>query len=604
MAKSLWRKKYKSLKEYYAHEYDNKFYEFTPEELQIDPDETAEDTLVLENYSHEKQLEELKKCHANFFYFCHKYVKILHLDRGLLPFIPYKYQRFIIGEYGEHRWNIISKFRQGGLTTLTVIWGLWRCMFREHELIMLLSKTDREAIAAGLILDRALDYMPAWLKPDMEDSKHEKFFPDNDMRFCFYTPEAARGRTIKWLLIDEAAHIKNMDEHWKAMYPTIATGGNSIVISTVNGIGNWYEETFHAAQEGNNPFHVIEVDYVENPDYDNPKWVAQTKAILGESGWQQEVLRLFLGSGTTYVRPDIIGELKEYTKEIDPVRKLFPEWNNQDEIRNTMEKHKKEIDFEDWDKGALWIFKEPIDGREYVIGVDVADGIGENGDNSCFEVIDLSDLSQVAEFYSNLTPTDDFAKILAVVGRTYNHALIVVENMAQGKSVLDKLHHQLQYDNLYFENIRSIDKPGIRVTSANRSLILESLQSSLANHKIIINSKRFVKELGTFIFDKRLKKPIAVKGKHDDAIFAVAHALYAKDDFIRNMPVGAEPIITREDPCATENYQRILEEMSKGAPEDWLDWEEDIKEQTSSEVTLSYFQEINKRPAWLNEWGW
>jgi phage FluMu gp28-like protein len=51
------------------------------------------------------------------------------------------------------------------------------------------------------------------------------------------------------LIIDEAAFIEKMDDHWKAMYPTLSTGGNCIAISTVNGIGNWYEETYTKAQD-------------------------------------------------------------------------------------------------------------------------------------------------------------------------------------------------------------------------------------------------------------------------------------------------------------------------------------------------------------------
>ena len=41
-----------------------------------------------------------------------------------------------------------------------------------------------------------------------------------------------------------------MEQHWKAMYPTISTGGQCIIISTVNGLGNWYQETYYNAKRG------------------------------------------------------------------------------------------------------------------------------------------------------------------------------------------------------------------------------------------------------------------------------------------------------------------------------------------------------------------
>ena len=51
-----------------------------------------------------------------------------------------------------------------------------------------------------------------------------------------------------------------MEKHWKAMWPILSTGGSCTLVSTVNGLGNWYQETYHDAQEGRNKFHVIDLD--------------------------------------------------------------------------------------------------------------------------------------------------------------------------------------------------------------------------------------------------------------------------------------------------------------------------------------------------------
>ncbi len=602
---SMWKGKYRTLAEFYANEYDPAYYEFTQEELTIDPDAVRRMN-AFEDFTVEQQVEEIKKCSDSFPYFCHKYIKIAHPKYGILPFILYKYQRRVIREYESHRFNIISKFRQGGLTTVTVLWGLWRAMFRENEFIFLASKTDREAIVAGQIADRALEYLPSWLQPELStNSKHEKIFTDTGTGFFFYTPEAIRGRAITYLFIDEAAFIPEMDRHWKAMYPVVSTGGNVIAVSTVNGVGNWYEETFHGAQDGTNPFHIIELEYQEHPDYNDDKWMRETRAILGEKGWLQEVLRQFLGSGDTFIKPDIIAELVQHTSDIEPARKLFPEWNNQDEIRDLMmeESKKNNHRFEDWDKGALWVFQEAKIGGEYIIGVDVAEGIGDEGDNSCFEVIDAVNMIQVAEFYSNSVPTHDLAHIVAMVGNMYNRATVVVENMGPGKAVLDCLIHTLKYENVHYQDMK---KPGIKVGTQNRSVVLDAIQNALLGRKLIIHSKRLVKELKTFIFDPRRKRPEAMNGKHDDAIFAMAHALHVRGDIIRSTPYGAESLVKMDDPMSSETYQKIKEELSKGAPEDWLDWEQDLKplppeEQFISDFAQDYERKNNKL---LKEFGW
>jgi hypothetical protein len=180
---------------------------------------------ALGDLSNEDKLEEYTKCAESFKYFAENYVYITHPKRGLVLFQLYPYQERCITEYDTFKHNIIKKFRQGGLTTLTVIWALWRCMFKTDQKIMVLSKSDREAKSAGKIASDVLKYLPEWLKPDVEyDNAHEKKFGDTNCSLEFWTCEAARSKSLTYLIIDEAAFIKNMDEHWKSMYPTLATG--------------------------------------------------------------------------------------------------------------------------------------------------------------------------------------------------------------------------------------------------------------------------------------------------------------------------------------------------------------------------------------------
>ena len=122
MKKSIWRNKFKTLKDYYLANYDQDFYEFDKYQSEIDPDETPEEVT---QYWPERQAEEIQKCVESFPYFCQKYIKILHPTKGLIPFVLYKYQSRCIREYKDNRFTIISKFRQGGLTTVTLLYGLW-----------------------------------------------------------------------------------------------------------------------------------------------------------------------------------------------------------------------------------------------------------------------------------------------------------------------------------------------------------------------------------------------------------------------------------------------------------------------------------------------
>lgn len=592
-----------NFKNIYVKNYDQKFFHFDNLQFEIPPTETLQD---LNTYSQEEQQKEILKCTKSFSYFCHKYVKILHPTKGLIPFIIFKYQKKCIDEYEKSRFNIISKFRQGGLTTVTLLYGMWRCMFKLDQQIMLLSKTDREATVIGMMIDRAVEYLPDWLKPRKDSGKwndHLKQFTDTGGNMMFYSPEAARGKATTLLIIDEAAFIPDMDTHWKAMWPVLSTGGSCVVISTVNGVGNWYESTYTSAKDKKNMFNVIDLDYWEHPDYNdskNPNWSKEQKAQLGERGFLQEVLRVFLGSGETYISSNKLTELDQVTKNRLPYKKLLPNWTN-----------KSDISENEIEKGAFWIWREPIDGQEYIVGVDSAEGIGDNGDNSCLQIINQNTLEQVAEFYSNNIPTHDFAQITKEIASFYNKALIVVEDMSTGGAVLNSLQHEYYYENLYYGNAHTSKnpKPGVKITVQNRPVILQSFQQKIYNDTLKINSIRLVNELKTFEYNVTTKKAQAQRGKHDDGIMALALALYARDNTINDLSAFNTKSPESNSTIKSQTINQLREELKSGLnklipfQEDDFDFESspnDLDEDTKEMLINKY----RKKNDVLKEFGW
>jgi hypothetical protein len=559
------------------------YYSLTPYETDIPVGEKVED---LNSFSAHKQIAEVTKCARNFFYWCHRYVKILHPKFGTIPFVLYKYQRRVIEEYERNRFNMISKFRQGGLSTVSVLWGLHKCMFQKDQQIYFLSKTDREALASGDIARRAMDNFPYWMYDSSaaDITKHEKSFNDIGSKMCFYTPEAARGKSATYIMIDEAAFIDKMDEHWKAMYPVIATGGHIEIISTVNGLGNWYEETYHEATAGKNFFNVIDLDYWEHPVYANPEWAEAMRANLGEKGWRQEVLRDFLGSGDTYISTNVISQYDRASKSSPPVRTTFAKWANEEQ------KGQESGD------GALWIWREPMEGHEYIIGVDCAEGVGKEGDNSCFQVIDASSMEQVAEFYSNLVPPNVFAQIIHQIGIYYNTATVVVENNSIGSAVLSSLGNDLGYESVYYENKKTSSRLGIKVTPSNRPVLLEAMQSRLMNGSVRVNSQRLVSEMKTFIYSPQKKRAEAIRGKHDDAIMALCLALYVRDERLRGLPLDVEYSEGMANLSRGGPIEEIKKEIMEGGVDRWMEFRiEDARQDD---------QEPSRRNPLLKEFGW
>jgi hypothetical protein len=509
--------------------------------------------------------EEFRKCAADFTYFAEQYVKIIHPSRGLIPFKLYGFQERVISEFDKHQFNIVKKFRQAGLTTVAVIWSLWRCMFKLDQRIMVLSKSDREAIGVGKIIENVMDNLPGWMQPLMKNnSNHEKEFEETGGILWFYTVNAARSKALTYLIVDEAAFINNMDEHWKAMYPTLSTGGNCIIISTVHGIGNWYEQTYTRAQDKKNQFHIIDLDYREHPDYCTVDWERKMRANLGEKGWAQEILGEFLGSGDTYINLKTIIELEKLC--IDPVDKLFPEWDStpMDDL------NEEDLANENYQKGAMWVWKDPQPGHEYLVSADCAEGV--LADNSAFNVIDVQNFEQVAEFYSNTIPVHKFSQVIAQVGIFYNEAQVVLDHdTGPGMAVANRLQHTLHYPNLYYESKGRGDKVGITLNRTSRPLILETMQTCFSNRLIRVRSRRLTRELKTFNYNQQKQRAEALKGKTDDLVLSIAMALHVMDIANRDVPVGGDHTENRiSQALVGKSYEQIRAHLAEGLPEDFL----------------------------------
>lgn len=68
---------------------------------------------VIEEWTKESILE-YKKCSEDPIYFIEKYIKIINLDDGLVPFKPYDYQRNMLETFNRERFTLTLCCRQAG----------------------------------------------------------------------------------------------------------------------------------------------------------------------------------------------------------------------------------------------------------------------------------------------------------------------------------------------------------------------------------------------------------------------------------------------------------------------------------------------------------
>lgn len=159
----------------------------------------------------------------------------------------------------------------------------------------------------------------------------------------------------------------------------------------------------------------------------------------------------------------------------------------------------KSLKFKTLKGGEIEIFQDPVPGRKYVLGSDVAEGDG-GGDNSTFVILDVKTREEVACGEYTQKP-DHHGKTLAKWGRIYNNAMIGVERNNHGHSTLNTLLNDEKYKNLFME--RTIDKKkntkkdklGWLTDSKSKYILLDELDSAHRKGDITINSIKTLKEM-------------------------------------------------------------------------------------------------------------
>jgi hypothetical protein len=237
----------------------------------------------------------------DFFEFT-KPLQIFHPAKGLVPLEIYPFQKRFIETIHENKYLIGTKFRQGGFTTFSILYGYWIASLGFRAAVV--SKTDRECLDKSYQLARIVEH--AAVQPSRKNQ--HGFFFENGGRLDFLTTEASRGKAIQYLFIDEMAFFSKQEQIWQALFPSVVTGNKCVIMSTTNGVGNWFETTYRAAERGENDFRIFTSDYWEHPDYNNQDWVELIRHNLGEKAFNQEILQNFVAETPNIPGKKVIGD--------------------------------------------------------------------------------------------------------------------------------------------------------------------------------------------------------------------------------------------------------------------------------------------------------
>ena len=458
--------------------------------------------------SKQKQVAEIVRCGKDPAYFINRYVQIQHPIRGRIPFHTFDFQNDCLVHFNDNRFNIVVKSRQLGLSTLTAAYAVWMTMFRKDKTVLIIA--TKLAVAQNFIkkVKIALSGIPKWMwitEITAKNTQAIEFSNGSAIKAIPTSEDAGRSEALSLLIVDEAAFIRNFDELWKGLYPTLSTGGRAIVVSTPNGTGGQYYDLWNQAAEGTNEFNPIKLPWDVHPERDD-EWFDKESMNMNKQQIAQELLCDFQASGNTFLS----------TEEIERLRY---------KVRTPLEKWGPD--------NTVWVWKYSLEGHEYVISADVSRGDGK--DYSTFHVIDTTVSEVVAEFRGKVPP-DQLAYLLVEAGKRYSEATLCPESNTYGHAVLMKLQ-ELGYRNIYFSKEKdkfnalygngSISKAGFSTQGGSRAKILTKLEEMIRNDKVSVYSQRLVDELKTFVWVGG--KAQAQRGRNDDLVMSFAIGLWLYD---------------------------------------------------------------------------
>ena len=455
-------------------------------------------------------MAEIVRCGKDPVYFCNNYAKISHPLKGLIPFDMYDFQEESLRDFKKHRFSVILKARQLGISTSVAAYVCWMMLFHRDKNVLVVATKLGTATNLVKKIKAIHKNLPQWLKiSEISIDNRTSFELSNgsQVKASSTSGDAGRSEALSLLVVDEAAFVEGMEELWAGLYPTLSTGGRCIALSTPNGVGNWFHKTYSEAEEQKNDFHTIRLPWHVHPERDQ-EWFEKETRNMSRREIAQELECNFNASGETVVHGDDLKVILENIEE--PQRRTGFDRN-------------------------YWIWETPVEGRDYLTVADIARGDGT--DFSVAHVFDVQSMTQVAEYQGKITP-DMFAPLLHSIGSEYNNSLLVIENNSLGIGVLSRLQESA-YPNLYY-SVKStheyVDEvtansiggvAGFTMSMKTRPLVISKFEEFVRNKLINIKSMRLANEIKTFVWHNG--RPQAMRSYNDDLVISACIACWVRD---------------------------------------------------------------------------
>jgi len=485
-----------------------------------------------------EQILEYQKCAKDPIYFMEKYIRIVSLDDGLVPFKMYDFQRHIVRTIHDNRFTICKLPRQSGKSTTTVSYLLHYALFNPNSNIAILANKSSTARDILSRVQLAYENLPKWMQQGVINWNKGNIELENKSVIvaAATSSSAIRGGSYNIIFLDEFAFVPAniAEQFFSAVYPTISSGQKTkmIIVSTPYGMNQFYK-LWTDAENKRNDYVPIEVHWSEVPGRDE-EWKEATIRNTSPEQFQQEFECEFLGSVNTLINPSKIKNMA-YN---DPIKS----------------------------NAGLDIYEDPKKGHTYVCTVDVARGVSK--DYSAFLILDVTQMpfNIVAKFRNNEIRPLLFPHTIDQVCKAFNHAHVLVETNDLGQQIAEALQFELEYDNLLMTTQRGRAGQilgagfsgrgsgfGVKMTKQIKKIGCANIKTLIESDKVIIQDFNIIEEMSTFI--RKGQSWQADDGANDDLMMCLV--IFG---WLSNQPFFKEMTDTNARQMLYDEQQHLIEQ--------------------------------------------
>jgi hypothetical protein len=229
------------------------------------------------------------------------------------------------------------------------------------------------------------------------------------------------------------------------------------------------------------------------------RWKEETIRNTSEEQFRQEFETEFIGSSMT----------------------LIPGYKLKTLVFNNPQRKDENLD----------VYEDPKKGHTYIAIVDCSEGVGY--DYSVISIIDVTEIpyKHVAKFRDNKISPLILPTYLYNIANRYNRAFILVETNSVGQQVVDILHYDLEYENIFRieshdikgQHISSGFKKGaaygVKTSKTVKKIGCANLKTLVENDKLVTTDFDTIAEFNTFVRNGDTYK--AEEGNNDDIVMTL-----------------------------------------------------------------------------------